>query len=185
MAIGISAISISIISLFVAISHGKTEERLVAASSWPFLIFQSSENGFGSDFHFLSLRLQNSGIGPARVRSFRMLFDGKPMHNHSEFMARCCGVNKFSDEDQFKQGLVSENDAVGVLPARDGVNFLAWRVIRGHETVWNNLKAARRKLRFKACYCSVLDECWTSDLTPNSNPRRINQCPIDADGYAG
>ncbi len=40
MAIAISAITISVISLFVAIEHGKTEEKLVAANSWPFVIFQ-------------------------------------------------------------------------------------------------------------------------------------------------
>ncbi len=184
MAIAVSAITISVISLFVAIEHGKTEEKLVAANSWPFLVFQTTDNGFATDSRTLNFRLQNSGVGPARVRSFKVTLDGRLVHNHAELMARCCGVATASLEQQFAMGLISQNDAVGVLPARDGVNVLAWRERPGHEQIWNSLNAARQRLRFEACYCSVLDECWTSDLTSTSNPHRVEQCPIDTDGYS-
>ena len=51
-AIALSAIVISLISLTVAIHHGRVQERLVAANSWPFLFWSTSieqdERGSGS-----------------------------------------------------------------------------------------------------------------------------------------
>ncbi len=185
MAIAISAITISVISLFVAIEHGKTEEKLVAANSWPFVIFQSSENGLVIGDRVLDIRLQNSGVGPARVQYVKVMLDGRPVHDHSELLARCCGVVPTSLEQQVRLGLVSQNEAIGVLPARDGVDLLAWRERPGGEAVWAKLNTARHRLRFEACYCSVLDECWISDLTPTARPQRVGQCPADSDGYSG
>jgi hypothetical protein len=185
MAIALSAITISVISLFVAIAHGKTEEKLVAASSWPFVVVQSSQNGLVVGDRIVDLRLQNSGVGPARVQSVKVMLDGRPVHDHSELMARCCGVAPMSLEDQVRLGLVNQNDAVGVVPAREGVDILAWRERPGQDAVWSRLNAARRRLRFQACYCSVLDDCWTSDLTPTAHPQPVNQCPVDKDGYSG
>ena len=185
MAIAFSAIMISVISLFVAIEHGKTEEKLVAANSWPFLVFKSSEDGLVVGSRVLDLRLQNSGVGPARVQSFRMTLDGRPVHDHSELMTRCCGVAPTSLEEQVRLGLVTQNEPVGVIPARDGVDVFGWRERPGNQAVWDRLNMARHRLRLQACYCSVLDECWTSDLTPTAHPRRIGQCPAEPDGYVG
>ena len=72
-----------------------------------------------------------------------------------------------------------------MLPARDGVDILAWRELPGNEGIWNKLNFARHKLSYHACYCSVLDECWTSDLTPTAQPRRVGQCSGEADSYTG
>ena len=185
MAIAISAITISVISLFVAIEHGKTEEKLVAANSWPFLVFQSSENGLVVGSRVLDLRLQNSGVGPARVQSVKVILNGHPIHNHSELMTRCCGLAPVSLEDQVQLGLVSQNGPVGVLPARDGIDILGWRERPGNQAFWSKLNTARHRLQFEACYCSVLDECWKSDLTPTASPRRVDKCPTEPDGYSG
>ena len=82
-------------------------------------------------------------------------------------------------------GLVSQNEVVGVLPAREGVTFLAWRETPTNRVIWDRLNEARRRLAFEACYCSVLDECWVSNLTPTARPKRVGQCEPASDGYAG
>lgn len=133
MAVAISAITISVISMFVAIEHGRTEEKLVASNSWPFLLFQSAQAGLTAGSRTLILRLQNSGVGPAR----------------------------------------------------DGVDLLAWRERPGAQAIWDRLNSSRNRLKFQACYCSVLDECWVSDLTPTARPRRVRECRAGADDYAG
>ena len=75
------------------------------------------------------------------------------------------------------------NDVVGVLPARAGVDFLAWR--EGPQpAIWDRLDAARHRLTFRACYCSVLGDCWASDLTPTAEPREVAQCKASPDDYA-
>ena len=185
LAIAVSAITISIISLFVAIEHGRTEEKLVAANSWPFLVYQTSSNGLEVGGRRLALRLVNSGVGPARVEWVRMKLDGRSIRSRAELMARCCGVAAGSPMEQVKAGLVSQNEVVGVLPAREGVTFLAWRETPTNRATWDRLDAARRRLAFEACYCSVLDECWLSDLTPTARPKRTGQCEPASDGYTG
>jgi hypothetical protein len=70
--LALSAFAVSIISLFVAIHHGRTMQemaeanaRMVAANSWPFVQYGTgnlSEQGLPE----ISLSLANQGVGPAR-----------------------------------------------------------------------------------------------------------------------
>src|SRR3978361_1861466 len=77
LAIALSAITISVISLFVAVAHGRTEEKLVAAMSWPFLPFHTEKYGLEAGGWTIYFILQNSGVGPARVKWLRVSLDGK------------------------------------------------------------------------------------------------------------
>ena len=183
LAIALSAITISVISLVVAVEHGKTEERLVAASSWPFLTFTSSNDGFNAGGWTIRLRLQNSGVGPARVKWLRLALNGEPIRNRGDLMRKCCGVPDGTVEDQVRRGLVSQNSPIGVLPARESVVVLAWRDRRGSRAIRSKLDDAANRLRLDACYCSVLDECWVSDLTPTAEPRLVDHCSPISDGY--
>lgn len=185
LVIALSAITISVISLFVAVAHGHTEEKLVAASSWPFLTFNTSNNGFEAGGWTIGLRLQNSGVGPARVKWLRLKLDGNPIRNRAALMSRCCGVTNSTVEEQVRRGLVSQNSPIGVLPARDGIVMLAWRERPGFRAIRSELDEAAHRLRIEACYCSVLDECWRSDLTPTADPRPVNRCDTVSDGYVG
>jgi hypothetical protein len=185
LAIALSAIAISVISLFVAIGHGRTEEKLVAASSWPFLTFQTTRNGLQAGSRVIDLRVQNSGVGPARVQWMRMTLDGTTIRSRADLMSRCCGVPAGTAEEQVRRGLVTQNEPIGVLPARDGVDVLAWRELPGNAATWAKLDGVRHRLKTEACYCSVLDECWSSDLTATAQPHRVDQCEAIADGYTG
>jgi len=185
IAIALSAITISVISLFVAVAHGRTEEKLVAASSWPFLTFYTEKNGLDAGAWSIYLILQNSGVGPARVKWLRMNLDGKPIRDRADLMSRCCGVPDGTNDQQIPLGLVSENPPIGVLPARDRVEMLTWRARPGHEAIIAKLDGVRHRLRAEACYCSVLDDCWISDLTATADPRHVDRCQPISDGYAG
>ena len=79
LTIALSAIAISVISLFVAIGHGRTEEKLVAASLWSFLTFQTTKNGLQAGSRVIDFRVQNSGVGPARVQWGRIQLVGSPI----------------------------------------------------------------------------------------------------------
>jgi len=183
--IAVSAITISVISLFVAIEHGRIEGKLVAANSWPFLVFKSSENGLVVGSRVLDLRLENSGVGPARVESVEIDLDGRPLRDHTDLMSRCCGAPDPDLLHQVREGLISQNELIGVLPAREGVDFLAWRELPGNDKLWSALNTARNRLTFHVCYCSVLDECWNTDLTPVAHPRPVRECKTSSNDYAG
>jgi hypothetical protein len=183
--LALSAITISVISLFVAVAHGRTEEKMVAASSWPFLTFATERDGLDAGGWTIYLRLQNSGVGPARVKWLRMILDGRPMRGRGDLMTHCCGVADGTVDDQVRIGLVSQNSPVGVLPARDTTNILAWRARPGNASLMSKLDGVRHRIHAQACYCSVLDECWVSDLTATADPHKVNECEPIADGYSG
>ena len=183
LAIALSAITISVISLFVAVAHGRTEEKLVAASSWPFLTFETEKNGLDAGGWTIYLQLLNSGVGPARVKWMRMTLDGRAILNRADLMSKCCNVPGGSADEQIGLGLVSQNPPVGVLPARDKVEILTWRARPGNAAVMSKLDSVRHRLRTEACYCSVLDECWISDLTATADPRHVDECKPISDGY--
>jgi hypothetical protein len=183
LAIALSAITISVISLFIALANGRTEAKLVAASSWPFLTFETEKDGLETGGWTIYFHLRNSGVGPARVHWLRMSLDGRPIRGRADLMSRCCGVPGGPADDQVRIGLVSQNPAIGVLPARDGVELLAWRARPGNGAIMARLDGVRHRLRAQACYCSVLDECWTSDLTATAEPRKVGRCDPIADGY--
>ena len=185
LAIAVSAITISVISLVVAIEHGSTEERLVAANSWPFPFYVTNSDKAEDGSRLLTLRVQNGGVGPARVQSVVVRYAGQVVRSRAEFLKLCCGLPETGTADQVKAGLFSQNPVTGVLPARDGVTFLAWHERPGGEKVLEEVDRARTRLTFSACYCSVLDECWTSNLSPIGEPERVPRCRPTAEDYAG
>ncbi len=87
LALAVSAIFISGVSLYVAIEHGKTERDLVAANSWPFLRPEIS-NDFGPD-HDLEIGVSNGGVGPAKVKSYQVFYLGAPVANP---FRPCCAM---------------------------------------------------------------------------------------------
>lgn len=58
-------------SLFVAISANRTQERMLAASVWPSLLFNTS-NAASDGTPQIGIDLLNFGTEPARVRWLEM-----------------------------------------------------------------------------------------------------------------
>src|ERR1700691_6685808 len=78
------ALTVSITSLFVAIRHGRSMDRmaeanarLVQANSWPLLQrYQSDVNAQGE--RVFTLDIVNNGVGPAKVESLEVSWKGQP-----------------------------------------------------------------------------------------------------------
>ena len=84
--IGLSAIIISVASLWVALRADRTQERLLQASVWPYIEYDTSdatENGGKR----LAFEIRNAGVGPAIVRSFAVAYDGHYYPTLRELMA--------------------------------------------------------------------------------------------------
>ena len=52
----------------------------------------------------------------------------------------------------------------------------------GQEALWDKLNSERFRLRFRACYCSVFDECRVSDLATVS-PQSVEHCAVSPDTF--
>ena len=175
--LALSAIFISAVSLAVAIEHGRTERDLVAANSWPFLReIRSNESSTDADSD-VEIGLSNGGVGPAKVESFEVLYKGHPVASGLDLLRRCCGLapGDAAVARQLPQGL--RFSIVDHTVVRPGENNVVFRINRGsaHELP-DRLSAALGNVSFHACYCSILDQCWTSTLQ-DTHTTAVKACP--------
>lgn len=179
-AAAVTAIVVSVASLIVAIQTADSNEKLVAASTWPFLQLDSSNTDSKGQLR-ISLSVSNSGVGPAKIETFEVFWEGKAYGDSQSLLAACCDYNAMV--------VAGESGASAVGPT---VGTMSNVVVRAGETrtffelpregmdgaVWQRVDRARlSEIKYRACYCSVFDECWISDLT-TLHPQEVKSCPV-------
>jgi hypothetical protein len=180
--IAMAAIVISLVSLAVGIHHGRVQERLVAANSWPFLRWGPSYHDDERGQRF-SIYIINSGVGPALLKGLVVRYRGKPVRGWVELLQECCGVERpLRNLNPPALGFVTGGQPKGVIRPGNNVTLLSLVRLPHDPQVWERLSAARLDLTFEACYCSILGECWKSDLQ-TLDPARTGQCPGSAEDY--
>jgi hypothetical protein len=180
--IALSAIVISLISLAVAIHHGRVQERLVAANSWPFLRWSPSHHDEETGQHF-SIYIVNSGVGPALLKGLVVRYQGQPVRGWFELLQKCCGVEQRPGGlDLPSIGFVRGGKPKGVILPGDQVTLISLARMPQNPQIWERLSAARGDVKFEACYCSILGECWKSDLQ-TLDPQPTAQCSGGPDDY--
>ena len=181
-AIAGSAILISLISLGVAIHLGQVQSRLVAANSWPFLQFTSSA-GIENGTQVVSVGISNDGAGPAILKSLVVRYQGKPIRGFVELLQACCGLPQgVTKADLENIGVGQESSLIGVLRARETLTMLKLVHTPSNVELWQRFSAARGALIFQGCYCSIVGDCWTSDLH-TLDPQPVSSCHKDPSDY--
>ncbi|HLY04598.1 MAG TPA: hypothetical protein VKR31_02515 [Rhizomicrobium sp.] len=163
------ALAVSAISLWVAIGTEQANRRMVAAASWPLL--QADTSNLNSTITFSVL---NGGVGPAKLKTFELFWNGNAYPGAQALLKACCGYrpSQSSEEATLTTGGVSGI----VIRAGETHTFLSLPKQTGNDDVWRKLDRMRRQVTFRACYCSVFDECWIGGLR-NLEPRRVDKCP--------
>jgi hypothetical protein len=181
-AIAGSAILISLISLGVAVHLGQVQQRLVAANSWPFVQFaswSSSETGT----QMVAVGISNDGAGAAILKSLVVRYQGKVIRGYVELLQACCGLPQgVTKADLESIGPLEESSLIGVLRAREKVTMLKLVRTSSNVELWQRFSAARGALTFQGCYCSIVGDCWTSDLH-TLDPRPVKSCHKDPSDY--
>jgi len=174
--LAISAVFISGVSLYVAIEHGKTERDLVAANSWPFL-HQTLSDPVDPDGD-MTFGYMNAGVGPAKVKSFEVLYDGAPVSSVRDLLQRCCGL---SAEDAAKpiKGLSHDVTVERVLRPGEVATIVTLNRREADPRLVSRYHDAMLHLSFRGCYCSVFDECWTTTLL-GTEATPVKTCPKPA-----
>ena len=178
--LALSAVFISAVSLTVAIEHGRIERQLVQANSWPFLQVDKEY----STHTATRILLVNAGIGPAKLDTLQVLYQGRPVSDLYTLLRLCCGLaatpegrqaqvpsglSIFEQDNQvFRPG---ENRSLMVVPASPERHDLAELFLKASDAV-----------TFEACYCSVFDQCWISDLV-SLHPREVRACPSNVRNF--
>lgn len=180
-AVPVSALLISVISLVIGIHHGRTMQemaqansRLVQANSWPLLQYATGNVNDNGDAE-ISMKIVNSGVGPAKLMSLELFQGEQRLRTPRDLIGAL-------DSSNPKPALLQDLTLPRVL--RAGTDMLILGMKReGSEALWDKLDRERFRFRFRACYCSVFDECWVSDLQSVS-PQPVEQCAVTTDSFS-
>lgn len=181
LVLGGSAILISVVSLMIAVAHGRTQEKMVAAASWP-ILFLDSGNRDDAGADVIGLAVRNNGAGPALLKSISISYAGKRYDNAYSVLIACCGwkyISAKADEEVYK--VATNRLSRSVIPAGGSRTVMLVPLSKANASIWKRLDQARFKFTYDACYCSVLGECWRSDLQ-GGEPKHVKSCPA-GDGF--
>ncbi len=165
--LAVLAVFLSCVSVFIAVHHGRTMERLVAANSWPNISYTTGNEDDTGTRQIVTLSLKNTGVGPARIDTFELFYKGVPMRDYTALIKACCGKPA---ENVSSSWVIDE-----VLPARETIEFLSVAKDMVGDDLWDTLNRERFAVRVRACYCSVFDECWARD-SAQRRPERVDEC---------
>lgn len=179
--LAVSAVFISLVSLFLAIQHGRVMERMVEASTWAFVTADFSNADAVTYQPHTRLVITNKGVGPAKIESLELFYNGAPITGPR---ALSDAILKPGETTTRAHAFVTSDVRGIVLSAKEELNFLDFRVDRYTPDEYKALAAAMPKVGFKVCYCSVLDECSTVDTREHArHPVVVKSCPIPQTRY--
>jgi hypothetical protein len=177
--LGAAALTVSAVSLWVAVGTEDANRQMVAAASWPLLQVDSgnvADNGSPD----IAFQITNGGVGPAKLKTVEVWWHGKAYTGIYPFLKDCCGYEPSAgpadlDTAKHVQVITSSLRNVVIL-AGEKHTFFHMPLGPDNAAAWRKLDRARRDLKFRACYCSVFDECWISTLK-DLEPQRVDSCP--------
>ncbi len=180
--LALAVVALSGASLITAQHTGHTMERLVEensrlvrANATPILQFSSSNVVDGQ--RVLQLDVSNVGTGTARVIWFELAKNGVPMRGPRALIGYS---PKPADGDYILQSPVGGS----YIPAGESRVVMSWKLphVPASLAAWTAFDTDRLSVVPTACFCSVLDECWTSHLQADV-PVPVKAC--DARGHTG
>jgi hypothetical protein len=169
--LGVSAVSISFISLFLAVANGRAMERLVQSNSWPFIQIGSSDVESDSTPH-IRLFIVNKGVGPARIETLEVTYNGVPMSSPRALLNAMLGRTTVPPHPRMVVSSIVHN----VLTAKEQISFVDVKPDDLSAEDYAAMDRGLRSVSFLACYCSVFDECWLAD-SRKTQPSKVKQCP--------
>ncbi|WP_340102667.1 hypothetical protein [Rhodohalobacter sp. 8-1] len=178
--IALSAVVLSVCGLFISMYEASLIREQQRASVWPNVEIQPSIRN-----DTLKIFVVNSGIGPARIMKTSVMLEGEVKDNWGDVMSDFTFQrNETSDYQSLIQG--------SVLPPNSGQQMI-FRIASNESDPQSNLaiqmgrSILQEDLNISICYCSVYDECWTTQLSylikrnrgeqvPSREERRVTRC---------
>lgn len=170
--VGAPAMLISVGVAYFTFVQAEATKKMQQAEAWPFVSYGTSNvNDKGE--RVISLTLSNNGVGPALLGPIEIRYQGQPVRDPRNLLARCCGL---ASDARFT---LSTSPSTGiVLPARDSTYFMRVAETDASKELWSRFERERWKLQVRSCYCSIFDECWTIEGS-QAKPQPVAQCPTD------
>jgi len=166
----IFAVLVSLTSVAISVLGNRTQERLLAASVWPYVSFVSGNTSDDGQKRIIALSLVNAGSGPARIKKFSLEYDHQKVTSGLALMERCCGLPKVS---------LMTSPVVGrVLRPGDTITYLQLPFSEDIADGWSRLDRARfGSMVMSVCYCSTLNECFEA-RSDRDDPQPVEACSV-------
>jgi len=165
--LSVSAIISAIAAVAIAAYEARIDRDYQRISVWPY-VSQFNTHPPGENY---TRNVKNSGIGPARVRSYQVRVDDKLVRTRDELFQRTIGEAKprsFLTYSSFGNGdILLPGETVTLLTLRGGAEA-------------DSFHAAIGRVSTRVCYCSLYDECWIDDSTKRE-PTPVRQCLLEPD----
>lgn len=196
LTVAVSVVVISVASLYIAWFQGRVMQQTLEASVLPVIQYGSGNYDLEREEWRMTLIFRNTGIGPAELRSLRMVWDGEVITDTSQFLARCCVPDDIPASERsdyvrqaFVEGEISFlfDDVEGRFFApQEEVEFITSRrpdseAQPNGRAIWDRLDSIRHDLEIEVCYCSVFDDCWLSSF-PEQSRTPVESCPAPTFG---
>ncbi|HEY2357852.1 MAG TPA: hypothetical protein VGH86_10410 [Phenylobacterium sp.] len=154
----ISALVVSVCSIFIALRNGEIETKMVKANSFPYLVGVISD-ATPEGRQQISMDFYNNGVGPADEQSLKISVDGRYVKSVPDLINAALGPEEAKRAMPLLLGL--HNTIRTRFVAAKGDQFV-FRIARTPQNaaVWDKLDATQSRWRVEYCYCSVFDECW-------------------------
>lgn len=175
--IALAAVCISLASLWIAVKADRIQERILTASVWPVLLYESSnyvESESGSERPgVIRFTITNAGVGPALIQWFDVYYGGRPMASGAAFIETCCGLSRArAASTRITTNYVQDR----VLAAREVLHFVEVPRSSTSTRAYRALDRERQKVYVRACYCSALEDCWLFDSRKRDRVA-LSACP--------
>jgi len=153
-----SALAFSLLALVTSVYQTRlmqvqTElmQTQARASVWPYVTIGKNEDGVPGREAF-TWRVDNNGVGPAKIESVQVFVDGKPYRNWSEVFTQIAPGEEFHGRTSSLNGIV--------LPPSTNRETVVEMVTPDTPQRAKVFRAAAPRMAIEVCYCSVYDECW-------------------------
>jgi hypothetical protein len=163
------ALTVSIFALAIGAWQTRLMQNQARASVWPHLEIGYTYNSNSDENGFL-WRIDNNGVGPARIETVTLTLDGKPMKSWPDVL-KALGFN-----DGMRVSTTSLAGEV-IPPSLNRETAIETLRINQREPALA-IKNAVGRFHMDICFCSVYDDCWIAHWQ-NTKVTATEQCTAD------
>jgi len=146
--IGLTAIIINLITVFVYMRQTNLMQQQQHAAVWPYIEWKTTYNqniGF-------KLMISNNGIGPALITNMRIKLNDEVQPNLDSLFSELIGTKKFPH--------LATNIQKKVLPANASINLIETTDPKWSELLF--IACQKNNLEIEICYESIYKDKWIS-----------------------
>ncbi|KZN46498.1 hypothetical protein [Pseudoalteromonas luteoviolacea] len=192
--LALCAILISAASFYATYMQAKAAQEQVAAAerqlyaeTWPWLQVSFSDYDLEADRARMTVKVTNSGTGPALIKSMQFEFQGTTYKNLRALLNDCCSLDAYktaltevqadnNDINYMKQfgWYVTSNPNNALLA--DGNDLVLFSMTRSNfnSNLWGKISEMVPGIDVNTCYCSLLKQCYTVNRA--SEVKKVANC---------